>query len=177
MHKITGILVFLCLTYLSPAWLAGLSNMPHFKVMDANKRQLNSVALKGKVIVLFYEARGETEVNRPLKNMLNGYYKSNICITGKSVVRLAVVDASPANAFTRWIWRRKMRSASAREGITVYGDWDGSMRKSFNIREGTAVFMIIGKCGIIRYRRQGQVSSSDFGKIKEILIKISLPAN
>jgi peroxiredoxin len=174
MKKITlSILLALLTISAFPLINAGIK-MPDFKVMDGNEKWLNSNELKGKVITIFYEDKDKVKENRELKKYLNKYYDENISITEKNVVRLAVIDASPSNALTRWIWRRKMRNASVEEKLTVYGDWDASMRKSFEIPEEAIAFLIVDKKGIIRYTKIGKIQNTEFDKIKQLLTEVTL---
>ncbi len=144
---------------------------PFFKVMSGYEKWVNSNTFKGKVIVGFYETRDLIELNRPLKTILNNFYYKNKPLSVKFSARLAVVDATGANFLTRWIWRRKLRNASVKEKMIIYGDWDGSMRKSFGFPEDKAIFFIIDKKGYIIYFHIGRVPKIQYKKILLIIEK------
>lgn len=169
MKKIILIGCFILITTYFFAMLPVGSAAPAFSVADGNEIQLHSHQLKGKVVVGFYETRETSDKNNALKNMLNVFYKQAERENPALVFKLAVIDATSANAFTRWIWRKKMRGKSEEIKITVYGDWDGKMKRSFGFPEDESTFLIIDKKGIIRYVYSGLVPQSEYTKIKEII--------
>ena len=142
---------------------------PYFKVMDGYERWNDSSALQGKLIVGYYENRDTIKKNKQLKDTLNKYYTDFKEHTEGVVYKLAVVDASEANFTTNWVWRRKIREASIKEGFTVYGDWDGSMKKAYGFPANESTFIIIDKKEIVRYIWPGKVPDTEFDKIKKLL--------
>lgn len=142
---------------------------PDFRIMDGNNRWLTLGDLKGKVVIGFYEHRSAVEKNKSLKDELQAYRKKWSRYSEGNSFSLAVVDASEANLFSKWIWKKKLRETSSELGITVYGDWDGSMKKAYGIPAGESVFMIIDKKGILRYRYAGLVRENKFENIRKMI--------
>lgn len=143
-------------------------NMPFFRVSDGDNKILSSDTLRGRVIVGFYESRETSEKNDELKEALNTFKRKN-SIGDERITRLAVIDGSPANFGTIWIWKKKLRLKSAEKEITIYGDWDGSMKRDFGFAENESNFFIIDGKGVVRYSRPGKINHNDYGAIENIL--------
>ena len=139
---------------------------PHFKVTSGDGKVLTSDMLKGRIAVVFYETKDTKEKNRALKDILNAFYAGKSSMEQNEIARLAVIRCS--NFFPN-IWRRQLRENSKKEGIVIYGDWDGSMEKDYGMVSDDSNFLIIDKKGIVRYVRAGAIPEKDFGSIKKII--------
>ena len=147
---------------------------PFFKVSDADGNVLSSESLKGKVVVGFYDSRNTGDKNIELQAKLNEFYKENKTYTTGAVVKLAIVDGSPANLASRFIWNKKLRLKSFEKKITIYGDWDGSMKQSFGFIEEESNFFIIDVNGKLRFSKTGKISLSDYVQVKDLLINLTM---
>ncbi len=147
---------------------------PSFKLSDGDGNILNSETLKGKIIVGFYDSRNTGDKNMELQAKLNEFYKENKTYTTGAVVKLAVVDGSPANLASRFIWNKKLRLKSIEKKITIYGDWDGSMKQSFGFIEDESNFFIIDVNGKIRFSKTGKIPLSDYAQVKDLLINLTM---
>ncbi len=146
---------------------------PQFRVMDGDGAWLDSHSLRGKVLVGFYENR-HVHKNDNLKRELNAFRDEWSSHSADTTFRLAITDASEANAMTRWIWKRNMRSKSAELGIRIYGDWDGSMRRAYGLPLDESIFLIIDKKGILRLVHAGEVPAEKFVEIKTLIKKLTI---
>ncbi len=142
---------------------------PQFKLTDGNDLPLDSLTLRGKAIVGFYNSRETSEKNIHLEKELRQFYAQRKK-PSNDLHRLAVADGSPANGATRWIWKRTIIKLTEKRGVHFYGDWDGSMRNSFSFPENESVFIIIDKAGIVRYIHAGLVPLTEYPRIKEIIL-------
>ncbi|MDD5136132.1 MAG: hypothetical protein PHN63_02145 [Candidatus Omnitrophica bacterium] len=122
--------------------------------------------LKDKVATIFYETKDTKEKNRALKEELNAFYAGSSPAVQKEVMRIAVIRCS---VFMPVIWQRSLRENSRKEGIIIYGDWDGAMEKSYGMAVDEANFLIIDKAGTVRYVRSGVIPKEEFQVIKKIL--------
>ena len=147
---------------------------PEFSVSDGNDVQLNSAALKGKVIVGFYEDRDQKEKNKPLKIVLEKFYNDNLSISSNNVFMMSVIDATPANFITRSVWKKNFMKYSQLNRVTVYGDWDGSMKQAYDIPDGESTFIVIDKKGVIRYICAGSFPEKYFDGIKGLIGRLCL---
>ena len=139
---------------------------PYFSVTSGDGEVLTSGTLKGKVAVVFYETRDTKEKNRRLKDDLNAFYAGKPAVEQSGILRIAIIRCS--NFFPN-VWRRSLRENSKKEGITIYGDWSGSMEKDYGMASGESNFLIIDRSGIVRYARAGAVPEEDFHIIRKTI--------
>ncbi len=150
------------------------THAPGFSVSDGNDVIMGYESLKGKAIVGFYEGRDQIEKNKQLKAVLQKYYFDNLEISSKNVFMLSVIDATPANFITRTIWKKNFIRYSEQNRLTVYGDWDGSMKQAYGLPDDESVFILIDKKGIIRYIYPGKVPEKYFTGIKDLIGRLCL---
>lgn len=124
---------------------------PGFQVRSGDDHVLTLAGLKGKTVVLFYEGRDQVEYSRALKQELNRFFAKQPPEVQKLVARVAVVDCSPANWLTKGFWADGLKEAGQKEGLTVYGDWEGAMRQAYALPEEGSSFLVVGPKGGIRY--------------------------
>lgn len=141
---------------------------PDFKVTSGDNVVLSSGMLKGKTTALFYETKETKEKNRALKNYLNAFYEGMAPASRDRILRAAIIRCSQ---FFPTMWRRALRDNSKAEGLTIYGDWDGSMQKDFGMAPDESNFLIIDSSGVVRYQRSGIVPESEYAKIRDLLTK------
>lgn len=142
---------------------------PDFRVVSGSGETLTSDAIKGKVAVIFYETKDTKEKNRALKNELNKYYESEPDSLQKNILRIAVIRCS---AFMPNIWRRSLRENSKKEGIMIYGDWDGAMERGYAMIEDESNFIIVDKAGMVSDARSGVIPAGEFEGIKRSLSEL-----
>lgn len=147
---------------------------PYFQVKSGDNQYLTSDMVKGKVVVLFYENKDVTKKNKELKNQLQKFYKDAAPDLQQEVVRLVVINCTSAFALTLPIWKSKLREGSRKEGLTIYGDWDGNMLNSYQMSGEDSNFLIIDRQGVIRYATTGLVSADRIPGIKELLRQLVL---
>jgi len=167
-----AIILFLVTPFLLPA--VNFANdilvgnvAPPFKVISGDNKILTLGDIKNKVAVLFYEAKSAIEQNRGLKNSLNAFYDGQPDSVKKDIVRIGVINCQ--GVFFRGAWEEGLRDNSKKEGITVYGDWDGEMSADYRAKEGSSNVIIIDRKGVIRYYNSGQVEDRDISMIEELL--------
>lgn len=142
---------------------------PSFEVKSGDNKILTLDMIKGKIIVIFYETKDVVEKNRQLKDELNKFYNEQPDTVKELIVRLAVIDCSSAFWPFTEIWKSKLKENSKKEGITIYGDWDGKMKSSYKMKGEESNIVIIDRSGIIRYFASGKVNVDEIDKIKELL--------
>jgi hypothetical protein len=149
--------------------LASGQPAPNFLVNSADQRQLSLDMVRGRVVVLFYESRHVIKKNIDLKNELKKLYQSAPEKIKRDIFRLVVIDCSEAVWATLPIWKRQLKANSRKEGFTIYGDWDRTMFKTYQMQANDSNFLIIDKHGFIRYAAVGRIDPSQFGRIRELL--------
>lgn len=148
---------------------------PEFSVTSGDGAEMTLRKLTGTVTTIFYETKDKEiiEKNRILKNELNLFYSGQADSTKKSISRIVIVDCRKASWPFTGIWKSKLVENSKKEGIMIYGDWDGIFAKNYATMDGETNFLIIDKKGIIRYSKAGQIEKNEFYKIETLLAELS----
>lgn len=145
---------------------------PSFKVKSGDGKVLTPDKLKGKILVIFYETKEVVEKNRALKKALNELARDPRFPSDVSL-GMPIVNCSGAFwPFTR-IWRSKLKENSKKEGLTIYGDWDGKMFTDYKMKNHESNVLVIDKNGIIRYSKAGKIDSKGITEIKDMLRKLA----
>jgi predicted transcriptional regulator len=149
----------------------------YFTVEDIHGKKIDTDSIKGRVVAGFYEDRYATEKNKKLKDALKDFYKATSSQkkfdVENNIFKLAVIDGTPANIATKWVWKRKIKIKSAENKINIYIDWDGNMKKAFVFPDDESTFIIIDREGIIRYIMSGIIPETEFDVITELMYKIT----
>ena len=130
--------------------------------------------IREKIKIIFYETKDVVEKNRQLKDELKKFYNEQPDTVKEHIVRLAIINCSGAFWPFTGIWESKLRDNSKKEGITIYGDWNGKMFSDYRMKDEESNVLIIDKKGIIRYIASGKVEDKEINKIKELLKKIEI---
>jgi len=146
---------------------------PFFSVESGDDENLTLDMLSGKVIILFYGTREVVEKNREFKDYLKSLYNALPEAVQENVFRLVVINCSEASFATKPIWRMKLREASERQEMTIYGDWTGAMLGDYQIQDHDSNFLVIDRNGIIRYAATGLIENGQFEKLKEMLLNLA----
>jgi len=172
--------LFICAVVLFSAifvYVAGLEAgilAPAFKVMSGDNEELRLDDLKGKVAVIFYETKDTIEKNRQLKDELNRFYDAQPDNIKKLILRVPVINCK--GVIFSDIWKNNLKQSSKKEGLRIYGDWDGKMFSSYRVKDKESNLIIIGRDGAVKYSFTGKVEEKDFGKIKNLLnAEVNLP--
>jgi peroxiredoxin len=140
---------------------------PSFKIQSGDNQQLSFDDIKGKLIILFYETKETKEKNRKLKDELNEFYNNQPQTIKNEIIRLAVINCK--GVLFAGAWRGALRENSKKEGITIYGDWNGKMGLDYNAKNNESNIIVIDKKGIIRYYYSGQLEDKTIPEIKSLL--------
>ncbi len=140
---------------------------PYFKVLSGEREPLTLDGIRGKVAVLFYETKDTKEINRGLKKRLNDFFRGQPLSVKKEIVRAGIINCR--GVLFRGAWEQELRHNSLKEGITVYGDWDGKVSGDYGFAEDESNFIIIDKKGIVRYRQRGRVNDNDAAGIVDLI--------
>ena len=143
---------------------------PPFQVESGDGKVLQGKMLRGKVVVLFYEDKDAIAKSRPLKAILNAYYKEQKKEDRQMILRVPIINCSSASWPFLGIWKSRLIDNSKRVGMTVYGDWDGKMGTAFGMKGDDTNLLILDKRGIIRYFQSGVITGN--GETAAILKKL-----
>ena len=167
--------IFLCLSFTAVSFGDGLeigTAAPSFQVKSGDDKILTFEMIKGKLIVIFYETTDVVEKNRQLKNELIKIYNEKPDTVKELVMGLPIINCSGSFWPFIGIWKSELRKNSIKEGITIYGDWNGKMNSNYKMKAEESNIVIIDNKGIIRYFVSGKVKDEEIGNIKELLEKL-----
>lgn len=148
----------------------GATALP-FDIASGENKPLTLDDVKGKVLVIFYETKGVVEKNRALKDELKKFFAAQNDDFKANVVTLPVIKCPGGGLFLS-MWKKALRENSAKEGLTIYGDWGGKMYTDYNFADNESNFIIIDKSGAVQYSAAGKINDTDFVKIEDILKKL-----
>ena len=122
--------------------------------------------------VIFYESRSAVKKNGPLKDLVKAFLLDQPDEIRRQVVSLSIIDCSRAPQGVRHFWEKALIENSRIEGVTIYGDWDGKMRKDMGFKEGDSNFMVVDKDGLIRLHLSGKIGQESYEGIKSLLLRL-----
>lgn len=145
--------------------------VPEFAAASGDEAPLTRAALRGKVVLAWYEGDGVQAVNAALKAELKTFNTTQLAHPERLVV-IPFADVSGIIWPFTAVARSKLREISAELGLTVYGDWDGNVRQRFRFVEGAPNVLLADARGVIRWRYTGQVPASEFPKVKALIAQL-----
>jgi predicted transcriptional regulator len=141
---------------------------PFFRITSGSDKVLTATMIEGTVSVIFYETKDVVERNRELKNSLNAFFLSQPESLKTQITRLPVINCKGAIWPFTAIWKSKLKENSSKEGMTIYGDFDGKMFSDFGMKDNDSNVLILDKMGLIRYFAFGKIESKEIPRIKKL---------
>ena len=157
------LLIFVNFSFAETEPLKLNSKAPGFTVVSGAGEIISLDSLIGKIVVLIYEKKDVVKKTRPLKDVLYKIYWNQPEEKRKNIVRLPVIDCSSAFWPVTTIWKKKLVENSIKEGVNIFGDWDGKMCENYNLKDKNSTVIVIDKKGVIKY-----IASDDLCSGKEI---------
>ena len=174
--KIISAIIFQCMLVsgLFPSELKIGDMARFFSVRSGDEKYLTLDDLKGKVSIVFYESRDAVNKNKELKRDLNKFYDLQNGDIKQKVVKVAIIDCSEAFWPFTMIWEKKLVDYSREKCLTIYGDWEGEMRKTYGFHLGESNFLILDKLGKIEFFQIERVKKDQFENVKKLISKLVL---
>jgi len=141
---------------------------PPFRVISGDDKVMTLDALKGKAVLLIYETRNVIEKNRAAKEALKNWHRELSPELQAAFVSIPVANCSSAGFF-KGMWKKGLRDNTGKEGLTIYGDWDGRMRSDYGFADRDSNFMVLDQDGTVRYKISGLISDTDLQNIIKLL--------
>ncbi len=145
---------------------------PSFRVVSGEDKVMTLESLRGKAVILIYETRGTVEKNRAAKEAFKKWCRDLSPDVQAAVISTPVVNCSSAGLF-KGMWKKALRDNSAKEGLTIYGDWDGRMRADYGFADGDSNFMLLDKDGTVRYGKSGLISDAELQNMTKLLDQLA----
>lgn len=134
-------------------------SVPSFSVVSGDGKILIQSDLMGKNTLFFYEDRSKLDMNEGLKNFLvDQEYNED------STQLVIIADCSNAGLFKK-IWQKQLMDESRKLGLTVYGDWNGSLKNILKTDSDSSSFYIVDPQGVIQFFMEGSIPDREFQKI------------
>jgi len=92
---------------------------PPFQVESGDGKVLQAKMLRGKVVVLFYESKDIIAKSRPLKTILNAFYKEQKKEDQQMILRVPIFDCTSAAWPFKGMWKKSLIENSKRVGMDV----------------------------------------------------------
>ncbi len=147
----------------------GISNM----VFESGTGELlHHSRFAGKGVILFYMTRNNQNFNRPLREELKQMWESLDSSLKKKLIRPVILDASDANFITKPFWKDALKQVADQEGLSVYADWDGSLRKHYRLQGSGSWLLLINQKGEVIFSESGEVSVKRKGEFFALLKKL-----
>lgn len=168
-------LAFLGVLCLGPGLARGIDlgpPAPAFHLVSGDGQELSRDDLKGKIAVIIYETRDTVEQNRAFKNELADLLAQSGSVRNATLV-VAAINCVSAAWPTKAIWESKLRENSAKEKMTIYGDWDGKMAADYKMTNDVSNVVIVDQQGAIRYRRAGKLDADAIRAVRALLVQVA----
>lgn len=143
---------------------------PNARVEDADGRELQMKALRGKPILIVYEDKDSTTQNQAFKDALaklakGDRYRNTIALA--AIADVSSYDFWPVRGFVK----DAIREESRKIGATIYCDWDGSFRAAYRLRRGISNIILVGKNGHVLFAAEGTLKPEAQRRVLSLLRK------
>jgi len=139
--------------------------VPPAKAKSLDGAVLDTHALNGKIVVVFYEDKDSTKTNEHVKTALklqkvNGRQATNVAIY--AVANVSGYDWFPASRFVK----RAIRKEQRRYRQPIFLDWSGKFGRALRFRDKTSNLLVIDRDGRVLLAHTGRAND---GVVKRIL--------
>ncbi|XXX78061.1 YtfJ family protein [Sorangium sp. So ce134] len=143
---------------------------PNARVEDADGRELQLKALRGKPILIVYEDKDSATQNQAFKDALaklakGDRYRRTIALA--AVADVSSYDFWPVKGFVK----DAIREESRKVGATIYCDWDGTFREAYRLRRGISNVILVGKNGQVLFAAEGKLKPEAQSSLLDMLRK------
>ncbi|WP_437677593.1 YtfJ family protein [Sorangium sp. So ce131] len=144
---------------------------PNARVEDADGRELQLKALRGKPVLIVYEDKDSAMQNKPLKDALGklakgGKYRQAIALA--AIADVSSYDFWPVKGFVK----DAIREESRKFGTTIYCDWDGTFRSTYRLRRGVSNVILVDKGGQVLFSAEGALKAEAQQRLLDLLRKL-----
>ena len=129
--------------------------IPEFSVSDGFDNELTAADLSGRVALIFYEHKDATKINGRLKDRLKDALSALDQDRLQKLFAAVVIDAREAWWPATVLWKSAFIEESKKEGVPIYGDWDGQMLERLDLVAEDTNLLVIDADGRIRYFNSG----------------------
>lgn len=141
---------------------------PNARIEDADGHVAELKSFAGRPILIVYEDRDSAQQNTALKGELAALaagerYRSKIALA--AVADVSAWDFWPAKGFVK----DAIRDESRKQGTTIYCDWTGAFRTTYQLRRGVSNVVLVGKDGRVLFAAEGTVKPEERKRLLGLL--------
>lgn len=153
--------------------------MPDIQLESTRGRRVSLADLRGRVCVLFYEAKGHTEDNEALKQACG-----RLVDGGRLGPRLEVLGVADLRGYgfgpVQAVVRRAVRASAERYGTELYYDFDGALQGApLHLAGGDSNVAILDAGGALVFRARGALDAAEvdrfFAALSDALSRAGAP--
>ncbi len=127
--------------------------------------EVDLARFSGKPVILFYEDRHSSQLNKPLKNRLLQWGKERQLLDAAHVV--AVANLRSLNFFPiKNVALRRVRGIEERVGFPILVDLEGTLSAPpLSLPPESSTVVVLDEAGAVRYQRTGALSEAEIGQV------------
>lgn len=142
-----------------------------FDIEETSGQQRSLHAVRGRVVMVWYEDREHTDTNHDLKLELHEFVRDNH-LSGE-VTTYGVANVSGITGVVRDLARTAIRAMASQYGIQILLDWDGAlMHAPFDCVDHDANFLLVDRQGRLRYRHVGRLEGASRSEMYRVLRRL-----
>jgi predicted transcriptional regulator len=132
-----------------------------FSLEETSGQTRTMAAVRGRVVILFYEDREHTELNRDFKENLHRFILDNQLQPQTTTYAIANTGGI-ADGVIRDMARTAIRAFAGQYGIQILLDWDGVLQRApFSMAPADANVALCDRQGRIRWRHTGAIGETE----------------
>jgi predicted transcriptional regulator len=176
MKKLIFILVFTLLainyTIAQTAKLEVGTKAPAWTFTDADKKEFTMNSWAGKVLQINYVDPDVSDLNDPFNDYIDKAADIDKRINKDFFKGMGIVDCKSTwkpNGLIRMIAGNKAKKYDT----TILFDYDGILQRDWGMPEDNYTVVIVDKNRVVRAKYEGEVPSSEFEKVVQLLIELT----
>ncbi len=128
-----------------------------FALEETSGQTRTMSAVRGRVVIVFYEDREHTDTNRELKLTLHRFIEDN-GLRGDTTTYAVANVGGIADGVIRDMARSAIRAVASQYGIQILLDWEAALQAApFSFRGDDANVALVDRAGRIRWRHSGAI--------------------
>lgn len=167
-----------CAAAIASAQEAVPGGLVDFELEETSGATRTLRAVRGRVVILFYEDREHTDLNRDFKHLLHRFILDNRL--QDQTTTYAIANVRGVDGVMRDLARGVVRAVASRYGIRILLDWDGVLQRApFSLRDGDANVALVDRTGRLRWRHTGVIGERErqsFFRMLRTLLREPAPA-
>ena len=132
-----------------------------FSLEETSGQTRTMSSVRGRVVVIFYEDRAHTDLNRDFKMNLYRFVQDNALAPQMTTYAVANTGGVQ-DGVIRDMARTAIRAIAARYGIQILLDWEGLLQRApFSFRDAAANVALVDRQGRIRWQHAGAIGETE----------------